>query len=285
MKTNEAHYLRAQQERAEGTSGSGSLRFMNRNVLVTGAAKGIGAAIASQFVREGAHVLGVDVDAAGLESLRTRVGNMPGRFSPLVADITEVKDHAEIVAQASQGQALDVLVNNAAVFLLDGPNASEYQWARTMDVNLVAPAKLTAAAVSALALSRHAAVVNIASISGHVAGSLRWTYNAAKGGVLALTKCQALDLARDQIRVNSVSPGYTWTDVLDRSVGGKRDEWDPIYGAFGMMNRCAEPAEIATAVAFLASDDASFITGTDLLVDGGLVGMSPDGHHDLKFES
>jgi NAD(P)-dependent dehydrogenase (short-subunit alcohol dehydrogenase family) len=282
---NKEDYLRAQRERAEGTSGSGSLRFVNRRVLVTGAAKGIGAAIASQFIREGARVVGVDLDANGLETLQAHVGDLPGSFIPLVADITDVEGHPDIVAHASQGEALDVLVNNAAVFLLDGPEATDYQWARTMDVNLVAPAKLTAAAVAALAQSRHAAVVNIASISGHVAGSLRWTYNAAKGGVLALTKCQALDLARDGIRVNSVSPGYTWTDVLDRSVGGNRDEWDPIYGAFGMMNRCAEPAEIATAVAFLASDDASFITGTDLLVDGGLVGMSPDGHHDFKFES
>lgn len=154
-----------------------------------------------------------------------------------------------------------------------------------MDVNLVAPAKLTALAATYLQASEHPAVVNVASISGYVAAYKRWTYNAAKGGVLALTKCQALDLAPLGIRVNSVSPGYVWTDVLDRSVGGDREQWDPIFGSASMLDRCAEPAEVATAVAFLASDDASYITATDLVVDGGLTGMTPDAKKEYKFES
>lgn len=87
------------------------------------------------------------------------------------------------------------------------------------------------------------------------------------------------------IRVNSVSPGYIWTDVLDRSVDGDRATWDPRYGAASMLDRCAEPAEVATAVAFLASDDASYITATDLVVDGGLLGMTPDGKQTYEFAS
>lgn len=283
---NRTDYAVAQQRRAEAASGSGKARFHERKILVTGAAKGIGAAIARQLVREGGHVVGADLDGASLTRLSSELAALPGTFTGVVSDITETSSHQALLENASRGTGvLDVLVNNAAVFLLGGVDATDFQWSRTIEVNLVGPAKLTAKASTFLALSNHPAVVSIASISGHVAGSKRWTYNAAKGGTIALMKCQALDLAPLGIRVNSVSPGYTWTDVLDRSVDGNRDEWDSIYGSFGMLNRCAEPAEIATAVAFLASDDASYITGTDLLVDGGLVGMSPDGHHDFEFSS
>lgn len=261
-------------------------RFAGRHVLVTGAGSGIGAATARQFVAEGAHVTGVDLNGDGLEAVRKSLGADGKLFDTMVADVADTSRQADIVAAAcSEKGALDVLVNNAAVFLLAGVAATEEEWQRTMDVNLIAPAQLTSVAADALERSNAAAVINIASISGHVAQQSRWTYNASKGGVLALTRCQALDLAPRGIRVNSISPGYVWTEVLDRGAGGDRAKWEPIWGMYCMLRRCAEPHELAAAVAFLASDAASFITGADLLVDGGLANMSPDGQAVYEFSS
>ena len=87
------------------------------------------------------------------------------------------------------------------------------------------------------------------------------------------------------MRVNSVSPGFVWTDVLDRAAEGDRDKWDPLWGSFTMLGRCAEPAEVARAIAFLASDDASYITGADLRIDAGLTAISPEGTVSYEFSS
>ncbi|HEY3683051.1 MAG TPA: SDR family oxidoreductase [Streptosporangiaceae bacterium] len=259
-------------------------RFAGRHVLVTGAGGGIGAATARQFAAEGAHVTAVDVNGDGLRAVHASLGDRAGAFRPLVADITDTGgQHGLIAAACGPDGALDVLVNNAAVFLMAGVGATEEQWRRTLDVNLLAPAQLVAAAVDALARSASASVVNVASISGHISQADRWTYNASKGGVLELTRCQALDLAPRGIRVNSVSPGNVWTDVLDRAAGGDRAKWDPIWGAACPLGRCAEPSEVAGVIAFLASSAASFITGTDILVDGGHVSMSPDGRATYGF--
>jgi uncharacterized protein (TIGR02246 family) len=260
-------------------------RFAGHRVLVTGAGGGIGAATALQLLREGARVTGVDVDGELLARQVEKLGELAARFTPVVADVTDTADQATIVATASDPDGvLDVLVNNAAVFLLAGLDATPEQWRRTLDVNLVAPAQLVAAAADALRRSRRAAVVNVASISGHVAQANRWTYNAAKGGVLELTRCQALDLA-PAVRVNSVSPGFVWTDVLDRAAEGDRAKWDKIWGGFSLAQRCAEPSEVATAIAFLASGEASYVTGADLRIDGGLTAISPEGTASYEFSS
>jgi NAD(P)-dependent dehydrogenase (short-subunit alcohol dehydrogenase family) len=261
-------------------------RFTGRRVLVTGAGAGIGAATVRRFVAEGATVFAVDVRAEALEARQHELGQFGSQCTPMVADVTADEAVADIVGTAGGTErVLDVLVNNAAVFLLAGREATSYQWERTLAVNLLAPARLVAAAATALGRSGRGAVVNVASISGHVAQAGRWTYNASKGGLLELTRCQALDLAADGVRVNSVSPGFIWTDVLDRSANGDRGRWEKIWGSYSPLSRCGEPEEVAAAIAFLASDDASYITGTDLHVDGGQITTSAEGATKYEFES
>ena len=120
-------------------------------------------------------------------------------------------------------------------------------------------------------------IVNMSSISGHIAQPERWTYNAAKGAVKQLTRCTALDLA-PRIRVNCVSPGWVWTDEVKKAApNGDRDTAEEMWGDFHMLHRLERPEEIASAVAFLLSDDASAITAADIPVEGGYLSLGPEG--------
>ena len=116
----------------------------------------------------------------------------------------------------------------------------------------------------------------MSSISAHIAQPNRWTYNVAKGGVSQLTKNAAFDLA-PIIRVNGLSPAWIWTREVDKAAGCDREKWEPIWGKFHMMRRLGEAGEVASAAVFLLSDEASFITATDLHVDGGYLAMGSEG--------
>src|SRR5690606_31995326 len=122
-----------------------------------------------------------------------------------------------------------------------------------------------------------AAIVNVASVSAHIAQPNRWTYSASKGAIVTLTKCMALDLSADGIRVNAVSPGWIWTPEVAKAAEGDRERWEPIWGRFHILRRLGEPEEVAEAVLFLSSDRASFVTGAELMVDGGYSAIGPEG--------
>lgn len=246
-------------------------RFEGRSALVTGAASGIGAATAARLISEGAVVTGADLDGEALDRVAAELGE---RFRPVTADVASAEDRARAVATATaEDGSLNVLVNNAGAFIFGGESASEEEWQRTFEVNVLAPAKLTVEALPALrrAPRGEAAVVNVASISGHIAQADRWTYNTSKAALIQLTRSKAYDLGPEAIRVNSVSPGWVWTSVVDGAANGDRERWEAVWGEYCPLGRCAEPSEIAAAIAFLASTDASFVTGADLMVDGGYV--------------
>ncbi|HEX5415251.1 MAG TPA: SDR family oxidoreductase [Chloroflexota bacterium] len=244
--------------------------------VITGGASGIGLATARGFVAEGVSVVIVDRDQRRAREVLRELGD--NFATAVVGDVRDdtIRDGAAAAAEAT-GKPVRYLVNCAASFLSKGESASQGDWEVSLGVNVAGTALMASAIVPLIRKAGGGAIVNTASISGWIAQPDRWTYNATKGAILALTRCQALDLAKDNIRVNSVSPGTIWTPELDRMAGGDRAKWEPVFAPHHMLNRVGEPEEVAATILFLCGAGASFITGADLRVDGGYTAMGHDG--------
>ncbi|MDF1478600.1 SDR family oxidoreductase [Leifsonia sp. H3M29-4] len=251
-----------------------------RVAVVTGAASGIGAATAEAFAAAGAKVVLVDLNEAALaDQVHRMTSGQAGDLDARAIDITSEDEVAAMLdAVGARWGRIDHVVNCAASFINAGVDATRYEWSRSLDVNVIASAMLTARASAWM--QRGSTVVNIASISAHVAQPQRWTYNATKAAILALTRGQALDLGALGIRVNAVSPGWIWTQEVEKAAGGDRARWEPQWGRFHILERLGEPSEVADAVLFLSGPRSSFITGTELMVDGGYSALGPEGHGD-----
>jgi NAD(P)-dependent dehydrogenase (short-subunit alcohol dehydrogenase family) len=247
------------------------MRFKGKTVLVTGGGRGIGRAIAVGFAREGASVA---IDAAHLSSAEEAaqvVREFGGRVIAIEADVS---DEAQVNAMVDRVVAefgnLDILVNNAG---MGQPLAPLLQQAtadfdRTIAVNLRGTYLCCKAAARGMTERRSGNIVNIASITAHTGPPMRTAYAASKAAVVNLTMALAVELARYNIRVNSISPGYVITDLVKHFVSqGKVDE--EAVQRRTPLGRMSTPEDIANATLFLASDDARNITGTDLLVDAG----------------
>ena len=253
-------------------------RFDGKAALVTGAARGLGEAAARRFATEGARVLVVDLDGDGAEAAASSIRDDGGRASAFAADVSSAEEVAAMVGAAVDAfGSLDVLVNNAAVFgagvnFLDIP---EHEWDKTMKVNLKAPFLCTQAAVRQMRQQESGgSIVFVSSVSGVLANEHQADYNASKHGVIGLARCVALDCRNWGIRSNAVCPtGMLGTQMMDKT--------DPVnvapYAAATAFARLAEVEEVVNAIAFLASEEASFITGAVLMVDGGATAWQPSG--------
>lgn len=252
-------------------------RFAGKVVIVTGGTHGIGFAIALELLREGAEVVvsGLPADAAEGAAAFTAAGYAPPIITGDLIEAEFCRDLASLTL--TRHGRVDGLVNNAFSFLAKGLDATPADFARSFGVGPVAFALLTQIVAEPMKRQGGGAIVNVSSISAWIAQPNRWTYNMAKGAVAQLTRCAALDLAPHRIRVNSVSPGWIWTREVEKAAGGDRAKYDPLWGQFHMLGRMGHPVEIAGPVLFMLSDDASFITGTDLPVDGGYNGHGPEG--------
>ena len=241
-----------------------TMDFSGKRALVTGAANGIGAATARVLLERGARVFAVDMAGDALEERASGLGD---NCLPCCADLS---DPAQVESAIADGIAaldgLDILVNNAGIGHLARATELELEdWRKVMAIDLDAVFIASRTALPALIKSR-GNIVCTASISG-VAADFRFTaYNAAKSGLLGLVRNLAIDYASDGVRVNAVSPGFTITATTLTMPDFTRDN----FAASIPMGRAAQPEEIAEVIAFLASERASYITGQNIIVDGGI---------------
>lgn len=254
-----------------GTGTGPGRRLGGRVALVTGASRGIGRAIAERLIDEEARVIALSRNPAPAESW-----NLPeGSLLPVAADVRDSASVGEAVA-AGVGHfgRLDAVVNNAAIGLLRTAAATtDEQYDDLFDTNLRSIFHTARHCIEHLQAAGAGSIVNIGSVAAHVGFEHDAAYCASKGAVLALTKQMAIDYAPDGIRVNCIEPGFIVTDQLTDYIAGQADPAtarDQIT-ALHPLGRLGHPAEVAAATAFLISDDASFITGTALAVDGGLM--------------
>ena len=236
--------------------------------IVTGAAQGIGKAIAQAFAAAGAKVVCSDANADGVAETARAIGDDAIAYP---ADVTRAGDMAALVEAATGAfGGLHVVVYGAALHDEGGTvlDVTEDEWSRVLDVNLTGAFRMAKAAIPAMAKSGGGSMTLVASQLGSVGSPGRAAYCATKGGLIQLAKVLAADHAVDNIRVNTLSPGGVETDRLVRRFGDMNQARRSI-GPKHLLNRLAAPREIADAALFLASEASSFMTGADLLVDGG----------------
>ncbi|MDB5388394.1 MAG: Short-chain dehydrogenase [Planctomycetaceae bacterium] len=251
------------------------MRLIGKVAVVTGGAMGIGEATCLRFAEEGAAVVVADInEPAGQDTVR-RITAAGGRALFVKTDVSK-EDSVRQMVQATVAAfgSIHILVNNAAIFVLRGIDATPEEWRQILDVNVIGTSLVSKHVVPEIRKAGGGSIVNLGSISSFIAQPQFVTYNATKAAIATMTRCMALDLAPDNIRVNAVCPGTIWTQIVEKLAKEKgltreTADTDPTWGGASMLKRVGEPREIANAILFLASEEASYVTGAHLMVDGG----------------
>ena len=249
------------------------MRLKGKIAAITGAATGLGEATALLFAEEGAHVVVADFDDAGGERAVSEIRKKGAEALFVHADISKESDARGIAEEAVRVfGGIDVLVNNAAVFVLKGFDATVAEWQKSLGINVIGTALVTKYVAEVMKKNGRGAIVNLSSVSAWIAQSNMFAYSSTKAAILQMTRNMAMDLALYGIRVNAVCPGTIMTAAVRRYMqerGMTLDQLNAEEGAKTLLKRVGQQREVANAILFLASDDASYITGTHLMVDGG----------------
>lgn len=249
-------------------------RVEGKVAVVTGAAKGIGRATAELLAREGALVAATDVDADALREAVAGIEGVVGAARAWELDVTDETAVARVMSEvADHFGRIDVLVNNAGIAGVNRPTheVTAEEWRRVMAVNVEGVFFCTKHAIPHLREVGGGSIVNLSSIYGLVGAADSPPYHASKGAVRLMSKTDAMLYADDGIRVNSVHPGYVWTPMVEEALEerGELEEKREQVAALHPLGRLGEPEEVAYAILYLASDESAFVTGSELVIDGG----------------
>jgi len=249
-------------------------RVEGKVAVVTGGALGLGKAAADMLAREGATVAVTDVKDEEGQAVVTAINETGGTAQYWSMDVSqEAEVHRVIDEIADRFGGIDVLVNNAGISGANKPTheVNEEEWDAVMDINVKGVFFCTKHAVPHLKQRERASIINLSSIYGLVGGPDVPPYHASKGAVRLMTKTDAMLYAEDQIRVNSIHPGFIWTPMVDAFLGEQDDPEaaQKAANAAHPLGHIGEPDDVAYAVVYLASDESKFITGSELVVDGG----------------
>ncbi|MDE0417322.1 MAG: glucose 1-dehydrogenase [bacterium] len=251
------------------------MTFAGKTVIVTGAGSGIGFAATQRFAADGATVIMADVRDAGEEAAQLAAAGNDVRFVR-----TDVSREAEVQALidgvVSCNGGVDVLVNNAGIVLARTVlDTTLDEWDRLLDVNLKGVFLCARAVIPVMRQQNRGVIVNVASEQGLVGTATNAAYTATKGGVIQLTKSMAIDHGGEGVRINCVAPGPVKTPMIDAFLASVEDPQAELRGFVDatILKRLGRPEEIANVIAFLASDEASYMAGSVVVVDGGLTAM------------
>lgn len=244
----------------------------DRVAVVTGSSSGIGRAIAAELSRRRLSVVVTSRSQARAQAAAAELTGAGGRAVAVAAELTDDGAPARLVGAALESFGrLDVLVNCAgAGQVADSETLARADWQRIIDLDLTAPFLCAQAAAQPMLAAGRGVIVNVSSLTGHVGLARRAAYSAAKHGLEGLTKTLAVEWARRGVRVVSVAPAYVETELLAQTMAAGGFTLADV-AARTPLGRLADPAEVARVVAFLASDDAAYVTGSSVLVDGGWV--------------
>ncbi|MBU1815557.1 MAG: SDR family oxidoreductase [Gammaproteobacteria bacterium] len=247
-----------------------------KSAIVTGGATLIGAGVVRALHQAGVRVVVADINAEAGQALADELGE------GVLFSRTDITDDAQVAAcvalAAERHGGVNYLVNLACSYLDDGIASPREDWLASLNVNLVSAVMVLKAVRPHFQQAGGGAVVNFTSISSGVAQTGRWLYPVGKAAMVQLTRSMAMDLAGEGVRVNSVSPGWTWSAIMDQLTGGDRVKTDRVAAPFHLLRRVGDPAEVANVVLFLCSEMASFVTGADYACDGGYSAMGPESH-------